>query len=73
MTNGATEVRRKMMQIRLCAECKKDEKVFYPRDADGECLHCGIELCAAHLIQHFSEVHCISLNLDHCSKRVNEP
>lgn len=55
-----------MSQV-MCPECKADDNVFCPRNADGRCLECGIELCAAHLMQHFKEVHCMALDLAHCS------
>lgn len=51
----------------ICPDCQNDEKVFCPRNVDGICIECGIRLCAAHLLKHFKEIHCISLDLEHCS------
>lgn len=55
------------MSIDICAECEADPDVFCPRNVDGRCLECDIELCAAHLMQHFRDVHCMALDLTHCS------
>lgn len=48
--------------LKQCPECKNDQEVACPRDVDGKCLECGVELCARHLMQHFVKVHCIDLN-----------
>lgn len=52
--------------MKHCPPCLADKKVFCPRDIDAQCLECGQGFCGAHIGQHLKEVHCISLNLDHC-------
>lgn len=52
--------------VEHCPMCKADKKVFCPRDPDAQCVHCGQRFCGAHIGQHLKEVHCVSLNLDHC-------
>jgi hypothetical protein len=58
--------------IEICPECKKDKEIFCPRNVDGQCLECGIKLCAAHLMIHFKKVHCMALDLEHCSNKKEE-
>lgn len=62
MTQGIEKV------IEHCPDCLEDEKVFCPRDTDAQCLECGQRYCGAHIGSHLKQVHCISLNLDHCSE-----
>lgn len=50
----------------ICPLCQQDPHIFCPRDVDGTCHHCGTALCAAHLLAHFTDHHCIALTLDHC-------
>lgn len=54
-----------------CEECKKDKNIFCPRNVDGQCLECGIKLCAGHLMIHFKKIHCMALDFNHCSKEVS--
>lgn len=53
----------------ICSECEEDPKVFCSRDVDARCLICSKVLCGAHMMKHLKEVHCIALNLDHCSMK----
>jgi len=62
-----TELERSDLTREHCSECVKDDNVFCPRNNDGMCLECGKVFCAAHLIEHFKAVHCMSLTLEHCS------
>jgi len=59
------------MLYEICSECKRSKEeergVFCPRDVDAQCLHCGAKLCGAHIVEHLREVHCVSLDLKHCS------
>lgn len=55
------------MSYKICPECEAAAKIFCPRNVDGRCLECGIELCAAHLMIHFQDVHCMTLDLVHCT------
>ena len=52
-----------------CPDCEADKTVFCPRDNDALCLVCHKSFCGAHIGKHLKEVHCVSLNLDHCSRR----
>lgn len=61
------------MSNEICPECEADPDVFCPRNVDGKCLECGLELCAAHLVEHFRSVHFMSLGLEHCSKAEEQP
>jgi len=54
--------------IEHCPMCVKDKRVFCLRDVDAKCLECGQNFCGAHIGQHLKEVHCITLDLKHCSK-----
>jgi len=54
--------------VKICSMCKADDKVFCPRNVDAQCLECGERFCGAHIGQHLKEVHCISLDLAHCSE-----
>jgi transposase-like protein len=51
-----------------CPDCLADKKVFCPRDPDAECLICHQKYCGAHIGPHLEKVHCVSLNLNHCSE-----
>jgi hypothetical protein len=50
-----------MKPFKKCPECVKDKQVACPRDVDGKCLECGVELCARHLMQHFQKTHFMDL------------
>lgn len=52
----------------LCGDCLRDKRVFCPRDPDAECLHCHLSFCGAHIITHLKTVHCVALDLQHCSE-----
>ena len=58
-----------MPNLLHCIDCLGDPKIFCKRDPDARCLHCGKELCGAHIITHLQRAHYISITLDHCSKR----
>jgi len=64
---------RRSPPFELCQICARDGKVFSPRDVDAQCLICGERFCAAHIGQHLSFVHCVSLKLDHCRRTTPEP
>jgi len=53
--------------LSLCPDCIAEPDVFCPRDSDGQCLECGVKLCAAHLLIHFEKAHFMTLTLKHCS------
>ena len=44
----------------FCPMCIEDPEVECERDKDVKCLHCGIELCGAHMIEHLEKAHLIS-------------
>ena len=56
-----------MSKIEICPICKADPKIICPRDVDAKCLICGRSFCGGHIGKHLKVVHCVSLDLDHCS------
>jgi PRTRC genetic system protein C len=52
-----------------CPICATDPQIVCPRDVDAQCLHCGQQFCGGHIGIHLKAVHCVSLDLDYCSKR----
>ena len=50
-----------------CGMCRDDPKIFCPRDVDVQCLICGKKMCGAHMVDHLKRVHCVALDLGHCS------
>jgi len=51
-----------------CAVCATDPKIVCPRDIDAQCVHCGGYFCGGHIGGHLKSAHCVSLDLDYCSK-----
>jgi ParB/RepB/Spo0J family partition protein len=52
-----------------CATCATDPNIVCPRDIDAQCMHCSGYFCGGHISGHLKSVHCISLDLDYCSKK----
>jgi uncharacterized UBP type Zn finger protein len=53
-----------MDSVKKCPECVKIFGLMASRAVDGKCLECGSELCAAHLLIHFRDVHFMQIYMD---------
>jgi hypothetical protein len=55
------------IEIDYCSDCQKNDDILCKRDADAKCLICGDSFCGAHIGPHLKNVHCVSLNNNHCA------
>lgn len=62
-------LKKKAQEEIFCPDCEKDSEIFCKRDVDVICRICGDSFCGAHIGPHLENVHCVSLNNDHCTKQ----
>ncbi|MFH0817744.1 MAG: hypothetical protein V1909_03870 [Candidatus Micrarchaeota archaeon] len=41
----------------LCADCWTTKHKNHRRDADAQCIHCGVRLCGSHIANHLQKSH----------------
>ncbi|MCX6670774.1 MAG: hypothetical protein NTX92_02490 [Euryarchaeota archaeon] len=50
-----------MKHMKVCEQCYLDGR--HTRDADAECIHCGVNLCGGHIMEHLQKTHCVGTHL----------